>query len=394
MTLYQSKASSITILVVTQIAVLSLWFTSSAVLPDMLREAAIHPRNQALLASGVQAGFVVGALLSAILGLADRFDPRRVFALCAISAAGSNALLLLAPIGGTEAIFLRILTGFFIAGVYPVGMKIAVGWGTTDRGLLVGLLVGALTIGSAAPHLLAFFGGADWRITVTVASVLAAIGGGLILLVGLGPHHAKAQRFNPRAILVVWTDKRIRLPFLGYLGHMWELYAMWAWVGAATAASYALSMPMEDALPLSKLTAFLAIGLGGIACIPAGAIADRIGKAELTIIAMAISGTAALAAALTFGGPAWLTFLVVIVWGISIIPDSAQFSALVADNGPPELAGSLMTLQVALGFTLTIATVQLTPVLANVYGWPPVLAIMALGPALGILAMRRLMALG
>jgi len=394
MTLYQSKASSITILVVTQIAVLSLWFTSSAVLPDMLREAAIHPRNQALLASGVQAGFVVGALLSAILGLADRFDPRRVFALCAISAAGSNALLLLAPIGGTEAIFLRILTGFFIAGVYPVGMKIAVGWGTTDRGLLVGLLVGALTIGSAAPHLLAFFGGADWRITVTVASVLAAIGGGLILLVELGPHHAKAQRFNPRAILVVWTDKRIRLPFLGYLGHMWELYAMWAWVGAATAASYALSMPMEDALPLSKLTAFLAIGLGGIACIPAGAIADRIGKAELTIIAMAISGTAALAAALTFGGPAWLTFLVVIVWGISIIPDSAQFSALVADNGPPELAGSLMTLQVALGFTLTIATVQLTPVLANVYGWPPVLAIMALGPALGILAMRRLMALG
>ena len=394
MRLYQSKTLSIAILVVTQIAVLSLWFTSSAVLPDMLREAAIPPRNQALLASGVQAGFVMGALLSAILGLADRFDPRRVFAFCALFAAGSNALLLLAPIGGTEAIFLRVLTGLFIAGVYPVGMKIAVGWGTTDRGLLVGLLVGALTIGSAAPHLLAFFGGADWRTTVTIATALAVIGSGLILLVGLGPHHAKALQFNPRAILVVWTNQRIRLPFLGYLGHMWELYAMWAWVGAATAASYALTMPMEDALPLSKLTAFLAIGLGGIACVPAGAIADRIGKAELTIIAMSISGTAALAAALTFGGPAWLTFLVVIIWGISIIPDSAQFSALVADNGAPELVGSLMTLQVALGFTLTIATVQLTPILANAYGWPPVLAIMALGPALGILAMRRLRALG
>jgi len=394
MRLYQSKTLSIAILVVTQIAVLSLWFTSSAVLPDMLREAAIPPRNQALLASGVQAGFVIGALLSAILGLADRFDPRRVFAFCALFAAGSNALLLLAPIGGTEAIFLRVLTGLFIAGVYPVGMKIAVGWGTTDRGLLVGLLVGALTIGSAAPHLLAFFGGADWRTTVTIATALAVIGSGLILLVGLGPHHAKAQQFNPRAILVVWTNQRIRLPFLGYLGHMWELYAMWAWVGAATAASYALTMPMEDALPLSKLTAFLAIGLGGIACVPAGAIADRIGKAELTIIAMSISGTAALAAALTFGGPAWLTFLVVIIWGISIIPDSAQFSALVADNGAPELVGSLMTLQVALGFTLTIATVQLTPILANAYGWPPVLAFMALGPALGILAMRRLRALG
>jgi len=393
MNLEQSKATSIAILVLTQIAVLSLWFTSSAVLPDMLREVAVAPRNQALLASGVQAGFVIGALFSAILGLADRLDPRRLFAACALLAAGANAGLLIVPIGGAEAIALRCLTGLFIAGVYPVGMKIAVGWGTTDRGLLVGLLVGALTVGSAAPHLLAFLGGADWRLTVAIVSGLAAAGGAFIFFVGLGPHHAHAQAFNPRAILVAWTNRRIRYTFFGYLGHMWELYAMWAWVGAATAAAYGATLSPSDATSLAKLTAFLAIGLGGLACVPAGAVADRIGKAELTIIAMAISGTSALAAALTFGGPAWITFIVVVVWGMSIVPDSAQFSALVADNGPPELAGSLMTLQVALGFTLTTATVQATPVLAHAFGWPLVLGVMALGPAFGIFSMLRFRAL-
>jgi hypothetical protein len=254
----------------------------------------------------------------------------------------------------------------------------------------VGLLVGALTLGSASPHLAAILGGADWRIAVAVTSAAAAAGGLLVLAASLGPHHAKAAAFQPRAILIAWTDRRIRLAYAGYLGHMWELYAMWAWIGFAASISYSATLPETDAGHLAKLTAFLAIALGGFASVSAGLVADRIGKAEIAIIAMTASGLAALATAASFGGPVWLTFLLILIWGIAIVPDSAQFSALVADAAPADQAGSLLALQTALGFTLTIATVQLTPVLATAIGWPLTLAAMALGPAYGIVAMLRL----
>jgi MFS family permease len=384
-----SKPVSITLLVLAEIAGMSLWFASAAILPDMVRESGIDAMRQAMLSSGVQLGFVAGALVVAASGLADRFDPRRVFALSGVLAALCNAALLIAPIGGTIAILLRVLTGLLLAGVYPVGMKIAVGWGTKDRGLLVGLLVGALTIGSALPHLAAYLGGADWRSVIVATSVLALVGGLLVLLCGLGPHHARAPRFSARAITLAWTNRRIRLTYVGYFGHMWELYAMWAWVGAAAAASYGALLGEAEATRLAKLTAFLAIALGGLTCAPAGWVADRIGKAQVTIIAMALSGSAAIATALSFGGPIWLTFGLIIVWGIFVIPDSAQFSALVADAAPPDLAGSAMTLQTALGFALTAVTVQVTPLLASAFGWPAILAGLAIGPVVGITAMMR-----
>jgi MFS family permease len=388
---YSSKRTSITLLVLAEIAGMSLWFASAAILPDMVRESGIDAMRQAMLSSGVQLGFVAGALAVAASGLADRFDPRRVFALCAVLAALCNAALLVVPIGGTIAVLLRFSTGLLLAGVYPVGMKIAVGWGTKDRGLLVGLLVGALTIGSALPHLAAYFGGADWRSVIVATSVLALLGGLLVLLCGLGPHHARAPRFSTRAVALAWTNRRIRLTYLGYFGHMWELYAMWAWVGAAAAASYGALLGEAEATRLAKLTAFLAIALGGLTCAPAGALADRIGKAQVTIIAMALSGSAAIATALSFGGPIWLTFGLIVIWGIFVIPDSAQFSALVADASPPDLAGSAMTLQTALGFALTAVTVQVTPLLAHAFGWPAVLAGLAIGPVVGIAAMMRLL---
>ena len=392
-TVPQRKSAAIALLLVAEVAAMSLWFVSAAILPDMLREAPLSPFRQAALSSGVQAGFVVGALASAILGLADRFDPRRVFALCAVGAGFANAVLLVAPPGGGAAIVARIMTGALLAGVYPVGMKIAVGWGQRDRGFLVGALVGALTLGSAAPHLIALAGGADWRVTVAAGSLAAAIAGVLCLAVSLGPHHGRAARFDPRVIAAAGTNRRVRLAYAGYLGHMWELYAMWAWIAAASAASYAATLSAAEAERLAKITAFVAIGGGGIACAAAGLLADRVGKANVAIMAMAASGSAALAAAATFGGPAWLTFAIVTVWGIAIVPDSAQFSALVADAALPEQAGSLMTFQTALGFALTFATVQATPVIAAAIGWPPVLAGLALGPAFGIVAMLRLRAL-
>jgi MFS family permease len=384
------KTVSIVVLIVAEMAGMSVWFVSAAILPDMLREAAIPAERQALLSSSVQAGFVAGALVIAATGLSDRLDPRRVFASCAVAAAAANLSLLALALGGNAAIAMRFVTGAFLAGVYPVGMKIAAGWGTRDRGLLVGMLVGALTAGKAMPYLAAFFGGTAWRPTVISISALAALGGLLVLVAGLGPHHARNPKFDPGAIRLAWTDLKIRRAYLGYFGHMWELFAMWAWIGTAVAASYTSTMAPASAESYAKLTAFLVLAAGALMCVPAGWAADRIGKAEVAIIAMAASGTAALVTAITFGGPPWLTLVVVVIWGIAVVPDSAQFSAIVADNAPPSLAGSLLTFQTAIGFALTIATVQVTPMAAAVVGWPAVLAGLALGPAAGILAMMPL----
>ena len=374
MPVFDTKRASVAVLIATQIAVLSLWFSSAAVLPEMAREAGLSAARLAWLSTAVQIGFGAGALIYAVLGFADRCDPRRVF---------------LVPIGGWEAVTLRALTGAAMAGVYPVGMKIATGWGKTDRALLVGLLVGALTIGSASPHLISFIGGAEWRLTIWASTLLAAAGGCTILMVGLGPHHARAPRLDVTAIALTWTDRRIRLAVIGYIGHMWELYAFWAWVAVFATGSYALAGE-ADAGGLGKLTAFAAIALGGLACVPAGWIADRFGRALVAQICLIASGGAALASALLYGGPAWPMMAVLIVWGIAIIPDSALYSTLVADAAPPERAGSLLTIQNALGFLLTAMTVQLAPALAAQIGWAWVLAIMSLGPAMGIRAMQLL----
>jgi len=386
-----AKTSSIVILLLAQVSALSLWFMTAAVLPEIRAEFSLTASREAALSSAVPAGFVFGALVSAFLGLADRFDPRRLFCICTLVAAASGIALLHVSLLGPAAIAARFVTGAALAGVYPVGMKIAVSWGKEDRGLLVGLLVGALTLGSSMPHLVAWLGGADWRISVWVVSGLTLLSGAIILLVDLGPNHASASSFRVRAIHVAWKDRRLRYAYLGYLGHMWELYAMWSWIGVATYVSYTMSIAPQEAASLSKLTAFTGIAAGALTCVLGGLVADRIGKAQVTIIAMVVSAGAALATALTFGGPVWLTFLLVILWGLSIIPDSAQFSAMVADNAPPELSGSLLTLQTAIGFALTIATVQVVPSLASFMGWPLTLAAMAFGPIFGIWAITRQM---
>lgn len=374
-------------LVLAEVAAMSLWFISSATFADQRREFSVGELSAALLVSGVSAGFVLGALYVAISGIADRFDPRKVFALSASAAAVANAMLLLVEPGGVSSIVLRVFTGFCLAGVYPIGMKIAVGWGQRDRGWLVGLLVGGLTLGSASPHLLSWLGGTDWRSTTLLASALAMFAGLLVLLTELGPYHVAQPKLNPRLIWVAWTDTRIRRAFLGYLGHMWELYALWAWIAPAAAASYLLQTDPAQAVAWSKLTAFFAIGLGALLCPFAGKLADRIGKAELTIVSMLVSGTCAFAAAMVYGHAIWLVATVFLIWGLSVIPDSAQFSALVADLSPPEMTGSLMSLQTALGFTLTIFTVQLTPLVAGLVGWPGLFCVLALGPMVGIVSM-------
>ena len=383
----RAKIVSLGLLVVAELCGMNLWFASAAILPDLVRETGLSGNWQALLSSAVQAGFVAGALVISISGAADRFDPRKVLCACAILAGLCSSAMLVLPAASYAAVAFRFLTGACLAGVYPVGLKIAVGWGIRDRGLIVALLVGALTFGKSLPYLVAFLGGADWRLVIAVTSVLAGLGGVAALGSSLGPHHARAPRFNPRAIALAWTDPRIRWAYLGYFGHMWELYAMWAWVAALAGASYAMTLAAEEAHSLAKLSAFLAIALGGLTCVAAGAVADRIGKAEVAIAAMAASGATAIAIAASFGGPVWLTFALVVIWGMAVIPDSAQFSALVADASPPHLSGSLLTMQTAIGFGLTIFTVQITPLAADRLGWPVTLCIMAAGPFAGLVAM-------
>lgn len=386
------RLTSLSLLLIAQIGAMSLWFVSAAILPEMTAAADLAPWRGALLSSAVQLGFVIGALALAIHGTADRYDPRRVFALSATIAAAATLAFLVAPIGGWTQIGLRALTGICLAGVYPVGMKIAVGWTVKRRGLVVGMLVAALTLGSATPHGLALLGGSDWRATGLIAAGLALMSGGLILATRLGPHHATASKFDPGALILAWRIRGVRLAYAGYLGHMWELYAFWAWLAVALTASFQAAGHTDPAT-LARLGAFLAIALGGLACVPAGALADRFGKALIAGICLALGAFFAFACAFSFGGPPALTLALAILWGVFVIPDSAQFSALVADASPPERAGSLMTFQTALGFLLTAGTIQGAPMAAAAFGWPVTLALFGLGPLLGVEAMRRLHAL-
>ena len=385
-----SKLTALILLCTAVVFGLAPWFATSAALPDMVREGGISATRQALLSSMVQAGFVVGALATAITGLPDRFDPRRVMAIAAGLNACFTGALLWAPLGGDLAITLRFLSGACFAGVYPVGMKITVGWGLKDRGLLVGVVVGALTFGSSVPHLAAWAGGADWRVVIGSAALASAFTAIMALFCGLGPHHARAPQFSARSIGLMWTDRRIRAATGGYLGHMWELYVMWGWIGAAAAAGYAMQMDKAAAVEFAAFTAFAAIAIGAVTCVIGGVLADRIGKAEVAGGAMVISGAMAIAVALAHGGPVWLSFLLILIWGAFVVPDSPQFSALIADAAPPEVAGSLMAVQTALGFGLTILTVQAAPLLAEIVGWQWTLGVLALGPVFGVWALRPL----
>ncbi|WBU60445.1 MFS transporter [Paracoccus albus] len=383
-----SKKSETLMLCLTVILGMSPWFATGAAIFDIARDRGIPGSLHALLSSAVQAGFVVGALGVAVTGIADRLDPRKVLAAAALMNGLLTFGLLVFMPGTPVSVLLRFLAGVGFAGIYPVGMKIMIGWGRTDRGYLVGLLVGALTLGSAMPHLVTLLGGLNWRVVIVFAGTASVLASVLALRLQLGPYHARALSFDFRAIRLIWTDRPIRAATGGYLGHMWELYALWTWIGVAAATSYAQRLPPKPTENLSALTAFAAIALGACFCVPAGELADRFGKARIAAGTMWLSGLAGVASAAAFGGPVWLMFALLLFWGATIIPDSAQFSALIADNAPPDLAGSLMALQTALGFTLTIFTVQLTPVVAGEIGWRLTLLLLALGPAFGIRSLR------
>lgn len=386
------KQKSIALLVLCEVLTLALWFSASATIPDLKREFAISDVQASLFSSMVSVGFVCGTLTSAVLGLADRLEPHRFFMAAAIIGALSNLMILFSEPSEPYVLVFRFLTGAIMAGVYPVGMKMAASWAHKDMGLLVGTLVGALTLGSAMPHFFNALGGLDWRITIAAASGSAFLGAILINFVKTGPNLGKSPKFHPRFILDAWRDKALRFANFGYFGHMWELYAKWAWIGVFLLASFE-AYGLESANSFASGATFLIVGSGAFGCLAGGWLADRIGRTYLTMGAMLISGTCALVVGKFFGGNPYLLMIICVIWGITIVADSAQFSSCIMELCDRDHIGTMVTIQTCLGFLLTLSTIHLVPFWVAEMTWQWAFAPLAIGPFFGVWAMGRLRSL-
>jgi len=372
---------------------MTLWFSATAATGPIAAEFHLTPGQTAWLTMAVQGGFVIGTLVAAILNLPDIINPRQLFAVGCIAGAAANAALVGA---GSPALLIgcRVATGVALACVYPPGMKIAAGWFDRRRGAALGFLIGALTVGSAFPHLLAAASARiAWRTLMLFASGLALAGAAIVLsAVGDGPYVARSTRFDPRAVIRIFANRATRMASLGYLGHMWELYAVWTWIAVFAAGSLRRGQDQgaPDSSPEGSALAFVAIASGAVGSAAAGLVADRVGKARVARWAMLASGTCAVLAGFTFGGSPIPLAVLAVVWGVAVVADSAQLSALVAEHSPRDHVGTALTMQTCSGFLLTMVSIRLVPIVAGSIGWQWAFLCLAPGPFLGALALRGL----
>ena len=362
---------------------MSTWFSTAAVLGQLRDVWSLSGSEASWLTIAVQLGFVAGALVSAGTNLADRVAPLRLLLIGATGAAVANALVAAAG-GFGVAVALRFVTGAFLAAVYPPALKAMSSWYRTGRGLALGVMIGALTIGSALPHLVNGIGALDWQITLLIASGLTVVGG-LIADRGCsaGPFSVASARFDPSQLRSILANREFRLASAGYFGHMWELYAMWAWM----AAFY------TDALGSSRkasFAAFVVIGIGAAGSVYAGVFSDRRGRAAAAALAMKWSAAVALVIGFLVDAPDIVVVGVGLVWGFWVVADSAQFSTIVTEVTDARYVGTALTVQLATGFVLTVFTIFLVPVVRDAHGWGWAFLLLAPGPVLGVWAMRSL----
>ena len=374
---------------------MSLWFAANAVAPQLAARWNLGASEVGWLAAIVQLGFVCGTATSALLNLADILPARLLFSASALIGAAANGALLLAPSYGA-ALVSRFLTGFALAGVYPPAMKMIATWFRAQRGLAVGTIVGALTVGKAGPYLVHAIRGAGVEPVVLTSSAGAVVAALLVWTrYADGPFPFAPRPFSWKLVATVFRQRRWRLATGGYLGHMFELYSVWTWIPVFVAASAAAAgVPAgsrRDAL--SSLVAFATIAIGGAGCVWGGIVADRRGREWLVTVAMALSGACALVIGLTFGRGLLFLVPIALAWGFFVIADSAQFSVLVTESVPSYAVGTALTVQTSLGFLLTMVSIQLVPPVASIVGWRWAFVMLALGPLVGIAAIRRLVRL-
>jgi MFS family permease len=379
------------VIVLSQFAGTSLWFAGNALLPDLERQLALGEQAVAAVTSAVQLGFIAGTLVFALLNLADRFPARAVFFASAVLGAAANALLAALPAleqPYAALLALRFVTGFFLAGIYPVGMKIAASWYRSGLGGALGFLVGALVLGTALPHLVRGLGGGlPWDTVSLLLSALAACGGLLMwALVPEGPYLAPARRFDPSAIVRAFASPAFRASASGYFGHMWELYTLWAFVPILLSGYGALNRVVLDV----SFWSFVIIGAGALGCVGGGQLSRFIGSARVAFGQLSLSGLCCLLSPLAFALPAPWFLAFMVVWGVVVVGDSPQFSALNAGTAPREFVGSALTIVNSIGFALTIPSLYLTTWLAERLPMEAWFVPVAIGPAIGLVALRPL----
>jgi len=367
---------------------MSTWFSASAVIPQLREEWGLSDGAAAWLTIAVQLGFVAGAVLSSLFNLSDVVPVRTVMIVSSVGAATVNLLLLFAD-GPFVALPLRFLTGAFLAGLYPPALKLMATWFTTGRGTALGVMVGALTLGSALPHLVNALGGLDWPTVIVFTSLATALGALIVwALVREGPFPFPRAVFDMSQWRLVFANRTLRLAGIGYLGHMWELYAMWAWFLVFFRSSLIESGSSDGAF--AAAATFGVIGIGALGCYAGGVLADRWGRARLNLWSLTVSGTCAVLIGLSYGKAPGVVLAIAFVWGFAIVADSAQYSTLVTEHADQRYVGTALTLQLAGGFLLTVVTIWLIPWFESAVSWRWAFLLLVPGPLIGIEAMRRL----